>query len=116
MKKQTNQIIAQIRTLLDELEAGVAGTDNKVSTKKILQPKSRSKNTVGCSGAIQGLIEEGFFDQLRDGSQVVDKLKQEGQPYSKELVSMNLLNLVKPPRRILRRIKENNKWQYIVRR
>lgn len=116
MEKRNNQIIAQIRALLDELEAG---TENaRVSTKK-LPPKKAKKETeklTGCSGAIQSLIEEGFFDQLRDRVQVIEKLKEEGQPYSKELVSMNLLNLVKPPRRILRRIKENNQWQYIVRK
>ena len=61
------------------------------------------------------LINEGFFEKLRTVSEVVDKLKEEGQPYSRSLVSMNLLNLVKPPKRTLRRIKEEKQWNYIVR-
>lgn len=111
MKKTTNEIVAQIRSLLDELEGVTiesSQTDRKVA-------KSASKKVSGCIGAIQGLIDEDFFKTQKTVAQVVDKLKEEGQPYSRALVSMNLLNLVKPPRKILRRIEENNQWNYIVR-
>jgi hypothetical protein len=110
MKKTTNEIVAQIRALLNELEGTTADTSPK---QKAI--KSTPKKATGCIGAIQGLIDEDFFKSQKAISQVVDKLKEEGQPYSRELVSMNLLNLVKPPRKILRRIKENDQWQYIVR-
>ncbi len=111
MKKTTNEIVAQIRALLNELEGAPA---NASPTQKNAA-KNTPKKAIGCIGAIQGLIDEDFFKTQKAISQVVDKLKEEGQPYSRELVSMNLLNLVKPPRKILRRIKENDQWQYIIR-
>lgn len=110
MKKTAEQIIIQIRELLDELE----GIPHEASIGKCAEEKTPKKAS-GCSGAIQDLINEGFFKAQKTVAEVVTKLKEEGQPYSNELVSMNLLNLVKPPRKILRRIKENNQWCYIVR-
>ena len=50
------------------------------------------------------------IDEIED---VLIKLEEEGKPYSRELVSMNLLNLVR--KMTLRRIKRENKWHYIVR-
>lgn len=112
MKKTTNEIIAQIRTLLDELEGTPAGTQSV--QKDIL--KQTPKKLAGCIGAIQELINEGFFETQKSVLEVVNKLKEDAQPYGKELVSMNLMNLVKPPRRILRRIDENKQWKYILRK
>ncbi|MAQ77343.1 hypothetical protein CL684_02355 [Candidatus Campbellbacteria bacterium] len=103
------EIINKIRDLLNELEG--LGLDTKKSKKQ----KIEDKTPTGCIGSIEVLINEGFFEKLRTVSEVVDKLKEEGQPYSRSLVSMNLLNLVKPPKRTLRRIKEEKQWNYIVR-
>lgn len=114
MKKTASEIITQIRELLNELE-GIP-TQPSLSSNKANNAKSKPKKTTGCIGAIHDLIDEGFFNKQKAISQVVDKLKEEGQPYSRELVSMNLLNLVKPPRKLLRRIKENEQWQYILRK
>lgn len=110
MKKTTTEIVVQIRELLNELE----GTTPETSTGKRVVEKTLKKAS-GCSGAIQLLINEGFFKTQKTVAEVVAKLKEEGQPYSNKLVSMNLLNLVKPPRRTLRRIKEDKQWHYIVR-
>lgn len=115
MKKTTNEIIAQIRALLNELE-GVPVVESIQSPKPTVAKTTTPKKVTGCIGAIQELIEEGFFETQKTVSQVLEKLKEEGQPYSKPLVSMNLLNLVKPPRKTLRRIKESDQWQYIVRK
>jgi len=112
MKKMTNEIIAQIRVLLDELEGAQVNTTSVPAASV----KGTAKKATGCIGAIQDLIDEGFFESQKAISQVVDKLREEGQPYSRELISMNLLNLVKPPRKILRRIRENEQWQYILRK
>jgi hypothetical protein len=114
MKRPISEIVAEIETLLDELTSFDVGDSS--SNKDIRIVKKVPKKTAGCSGAVQDLIDEGFFDSQKGVSQVVDKLKEEGQPYSRELVSMNLLNLVKPPRKILRRIKEGKQWQYILRK
>jgi hypothetical protein len=110
MKKTTNEIIAQIRVLLNKLE----GVSAKVDSSTTEAVKVVAKKAAGCIGAIQGLIDEGLFESQKTVLQVVDKLNEEGQPYSKALVSMNLLNLVK--RKVLRRIKQNDQWQYIIRK
>ena len=114
MKRTISEIVAEIETLLDELKSFDVGALS--SKKEVCVVKKVPKKAAGCSGAIQDLIDERFFDSQKAVSQVVDKLKEEGQPYSRELVSMNLLNLVKPPRKILRRLKENDQWQYILRK
>lgn len=112
MKKTTNEIITQIRALLNELER----LPVKTTSVPTASAKGVQKKATGCIGVIQDLINEGFFESQKSISQVVDKLREEGQPYSRELVSMNLLNLVKLPRKILRRVKENEQWQYILRK
>ena len=114
MKRTISEIVAEIETLLVELKS--LDEDASSANKSAPVVKKVPKKKAGCSGAVQDLIDEGFFDSQKAVSQVVDKLKEEGQPYSMQLVSMNLLNLVKPPRRILRRIKENDQWQYLMRK
>jgi hypothetical protein len=112
MKRKANEIIAEIKVLLDELEGAEAGGS---SSKNVQAVKKVIKKATGCIGAIQELIDEGFFEAQKTASEVIDKLKEEGQPsYSHGLVSMNLLNLVK--RKVLRRVKENDQWQYILRK
>lgn len=113
MQRTNSEIIASIRELLNELEGAGSGVI-QATTASAIVPKANKKLS-GCSGAIQGLIHEGFLNDPKDVTEIVDRLKQEGQPYSKELISMNLLNLVKPPRKVLRRIDENKRWKYIVR-
>jgi len=110
MERNTKEIVSDIRALLNELD-GSASPSHKL-TAVHTEPK---KQMVGCIGAIQDLIEQGFLNQAVDVAQVVEKLKEEGQPYSRALVSMNLLNLVKPPRKFLRRIDDAGRWKYIVR-
>ena len=112
MKRTNKEIINEIRILLAELE----GTNHQplVMEQKINTATKKSQG--GCIGAIQTLIGEGFLASLKTVTQVVEKLIEEGQPYSKELVSMNLLNLLKPPRKVLRRIKQDKQWHYIVRK
>lgn len=108
MTKTKNEIINSIKKLLDELETISDGKEKLPSGKQV-------KKLTGCIGAIQGLIDEGFFDEMKSVVEVISKLKQEGQPYTKQLISMNLLNLVKPSKRILRRINDGGVWKYIIR-
>lgn len=113
MKKTTNEIIVQIRDLLDELEG------RPVSNTSIPAAKANSvaKKATGCIGAIENLIGEGFFDEAKNIPQIMEKLKKRGQTsFSNSSVSMNLLNLVKPPRQILERDGSPKKWAYSKRK
>ena len=110
MKRNKEQIIKDINILLQELSSGV-NIPNSSGSMIISANKEIKK---GCIGALQLLINEGFFSELRSLEEVLQKLKEEGEPYSRALVSMNLLNLVK--RKVLRRIEQKDKWQYIVRK
>src|SRR3989344_1956526 len=110
MKRNKEQIIKEINILIQELASheGVGGSlRDRVVTKD-------KKITTGCVGALKSLIDEGFFAELKKIEDVLVRLEEEGEPYSRELVSMNLLNLVK--KKVLRRIKRDNKWHYIVRK
>lgn len=110
MKRNKEQIIKEINVLIQELashESINGSSRDKVITKD-------RKITTGCVGALQSLIDDDFFAELKKIEEVMLKLEEEGEPYSRELVSMNLLNLVK--KKILRRIKRDSKWHYIVRK
>ena len=110
MKRNKEQIIKEINILIQELASHEGGS----TSLKYEMTTTNKKTTTGCVGALQSLIDEGFFAELKKIEEVLPKLEEEGEPYSRELVSMNLLNLVK--KKFLRRIKRDNKWNYIVRK
>jgi len=113
MAKKTNELVAQIKKLVDEL---AALNDGHTPSHGRSHNKKTVANKKGAAGAISILIEEGFFDSPKNLKSIQEKLKEIGRYYSRELVSMNLLNLVK--RRVLSRQKEgkNKNWQYVLRR
>jgi hypothetical protein len=115
MSKSPKQIVDEIKCLLDQLvSVAPSCAHHKKSSLTIPQPTNKK----GASGALLILMQEEFFDSPRDISAVISKLTEMGRYYSQSLVSMNLLNLTRPPRRILTRIKDSKtkKWQYVVRR
>jgi hypothetical protein len=109
MSKRADELVAQIKQLVEEL-----ATLSSSTTHSPKQKLSSSKK--GAAGAISMLIDEGFFNSPKNLNSILDKLKEIGRYYSKGLVSMNLLNLVK--RRILSRHEEgkNKNWHYVFRR
>ena len=108
MAKRIDELVAQIKKLVDELATLFSHT---TSSHKQKFPPSKK----GAAGAISMLIEEGFFDSPKDLQSVLEKLKEIGRHYPRPLVSMNLLNLTK--RRVFNRLKEGKKtWQYVIRR
>jgi hypothetical protein len=113
MAKRAEELVAQIKKLVDELDA--------LSHKRVplIEHGANQKNTSskkGAAGAISMLIEEGFFNSPKDLQAVLERLKEIGRYYTKGLVSMNLLNLTR--RRVMNRIKEgdNKNWKYVIRR
>lgn len=109
MAKRADELVTQIKKLVEELASLSSLTTHSPKQKF---PSSKK----GAAGAISMLIEEGFFNSPKNLQSILDKLKEIGRYYSKGLVSMNLLNLVK--RRVLSRHKEgkNKNWHYVLRR
>ncbi len=112
MKREVNEIVADIKMLLDELidsrEAKISPL-NKLTKKKPVSIK-------GAIGAVKTLIDEGFFDTPKDLGKILERLKEIGHYHPRPAVSMNLLNLTK--KRVLNRLKSSGSknWQYVVRK
>lgn len=115
-KKTINQIIVEIKKLLKELESRINLNNKRIKDNGVYSKdvKSVKRNSIGCIGFVETLISDGYFNSLRTSNNVMNKLEEEGQPYSRPTISMNLLNLVR--KKILRRIKKDGQWQYIVRK
>ncbi len=111
--KKASEIANQIHELVDQLVEMSGEKPLVKETRK--QTKANKKTVKGASGAIQMLIEEEYFDKPKDLPSVIKRMKEIGRYYSKESISMNLLNLTK--RRILNRFKnkDTKKWEYVVR-
>lgn len=114
MKRNNKEIINEIKVLVEELEHNMQS--GSINLKSGYTDKETKLEKKGCMGLIISLIEKGFLDNLKSVEQVREKLKQDGDPYTKELVSMNLLRLTKSPKNLLRRIKEKDKLMYIKRK
>jgi hypothetical protein len=112
MKKDAQEIIGEIKNLLDQL-AGIC--EGKLIKKSVKQSKSINI-AKGASGALSMLIEEGFFDEPKDISVIMGKLQEIGRYYPCPTVAMNLLNFTK--RRVFNRLKnkETKNWQYVLRK
>ena len=113
MAKKVDELVAQIKKLIDEL---AALSDRRTSSSGHVTSNKTVPSKKGAAGAISILIEEGFFDSPKRLQSIQEKLKEIGRYYERGLVSMNLLNLVK--RRVLSRQKEgkNKNWQYVLRK
>lgn len=110
MKRNKEQIIADINVLVQEL----ASHEKETGVYNVKSIRANKNMMTGCIGVLQSLTDDNFFAELKKIEEVLVKLEEEGEPYSRELVSMNLLNLVR--KKTLRRIKRDNKWHYIVRK
>lgn len=114
MMRATNEIIANIRKLLEELE-GMTDNNSSRSSKRSAN-KTSAVIPKGALGAIQMITEEGFFDTPKEISAVLERLKEIGHYHKPTAIAMNLLNLTK--RRTLNRFKnkENKNWEYVIRK
>jgi hypothetical protein len=112
MKKTAQEIVREIKELVDELSAISSTRPSTQGPSARIKPQAKK----GASGALSILIEERFFDSPKHLSAVMSKLKEIGRYYPKPTVSMNLLNLTR--RRILTRIPDNKtkNWLYVLRR
>lgn len=107
MKKDPSVIAEQIISLVGEL---VELSGNPVTVKK------QKKDTKGAVGALNILIDEGFFENPQFLNAVITKLQEIGRHYPKPTVAMGLLNLTRS--RVLVRIRnaKTKNWEYVVRK
>lgn len=112
-KRKPAEIIHDIKSLLDEL-ASTYGVEISTSTKTESKPATFS----GPSGGIRLLLREGFLKEPKTLPAVCERLRQEGFNYSKQVVSVALLRLVRD--RTIVRIpssgKGKEKWVYAERK
>ena len=115
MKNNSNvqKIAQQIKDLVDQL---VILSGEKSETKSSTKTVASVATKKGASGALAMLTDEGFFNEPREISVIMEKLKEVGRYYPQPSVSMNLLNLTR--RRIFTRLsdKETNKYLYVLKK
>lgn len=110
MKKDPTQIAKEIITLVEEL------VELTGSPKAMISQPSKQKETKGTVGALNLLLEEGFFDSPQPLTAVVSKLQEMGRHYPKPAVAMGLLNLTRS--RVMVRLKDakTKNWEYAIRK
>ena len=106
-------IIAKMKDLLSDFEKTLGGD---IPSKTLKKHTTTTKTKKGAIGAIQLLVEEGFFDTPKDVTSILSKLEEIGHYHQRASVEMNLLNLTK--RRELNRFKgqKTKKWEYVIRK
>ncbi len=85
----------------------------KTAAKKTTKPKgSKSKKpSMGPTGLIRDLIDNGYFKERRSLGDIQLKLEEGGHIYAQTSLSPVLVRLVK--NKELRRVKENKRWVYV---
>lgn len=115
-EKDPQEIIEKIIDLANELAEMVGSGGTRERSLKKTKKKVSVSAKKGAMGAIEMLINEGYFDKLKDLNAVMERLKEIGHYHKTSTVSMNLLNLTRG--RVLNRFKntETKKWEYVIRR
>lgn len=114
MTRNAKTILSEIKKLTVELEDAL----NLEPDSPLVMGNTQRSATLpkGAIGAIHMLIEEGYFNEPKDVSAIMERLKEIGHYHGKSTVAMNLLNLTK--RRTLNRLKDNDSknWEYVIRK
>ena len=105
-----DEINKQIFERLEKLEKVVFGGSKKIREKPTPEKFS------GATGNLRMLVNEKYFDSLKQLPEIIERFKQEGRHYSNATISMGLLNLVRE--RVLTRFRDkgDKKWKYIIRK
>lgn len=115
MPRSPKTILSEIKGLFDELEVTMGG---EAPTHKKSSPKQSGFTAVpkGALGAVNMLLDEGFFDTPKEVAPIMEKLEQIGHYHKRPAIAMNLLNLTK--RRVLNRFKnkDTKNWEYVIRK
>ncbi|MDD4804858.1 MAG: hypothetical protein PHN69_06870 [Candidatus Pacebacteria bacterium] len=109
------KIVQQIFMLVKEL-AQITDKDFVCTTKSEEQKPLSIKNKKGATGGIRTLVDNGYMDDPRILSEIIERLKQEGRHYTKATISMGLLSLVREKILIRFRDKGQKMWKYVIRK
>jgi len=102
----------KIKKRLDKLE----GKNENVPVIRREETPSKKNSLKGISKGIQDLINKGFFDKPKQISESITELNKEGYFGSKQSVDSSIRKVFFKSKKTLTRIKEENKWKYVVRR
>lgn len=78
--------------------------------------KEGKKSYSGLTGGIKLLINENFLGTPKSVKEIFDELKRQGYHYPKKSVFKLLSIDFMKNKRIITRIRENNKWMYVIRK
>ena len=84
-----------VRNAISALKTALPQLGSRLEKPMAKVEKPRRKPLPTCSGLLRGLIEEGWFDQPRTLSEVVQELAKRGYHYDSTAVSHSLLDLVR---------------------
>lgn len=94
------------------------GEKVETAKKHVNTPKKKEKKESysGTSGGIRLLINEGFLDSPKLAKEIQAEMIRQGYHYSISSISKLLsVNFMKKTKQITR-MKEDNKWKYVVRK
>lgn len=99
----------EVSRLVSLIEGGSLGT----ATMKAAHTVGKGHKFGGAGGAILELKREGFFNKPRTLADIKNALHARGAIYPLTSLSGIVLRMIR--KRLLGRIKENNKWKYVRR-
>jgi len=106
-EKEIKEKFEEIERRLDILE----GKKIKKDSKKIKQ-----KPLKGIPKGVISIIEEGFLDTPKDINKIKGELNRKGYFASREIIDRTIRRDFFQKKGILSRIKENKKWNYVVKK
>lgn len=114
--KRIKEIARQLLALSNELST-LLGEEGSLKTKIFSKKElATNKSKSGATGGLRTLIDEGKLDSPKQRSEIIELLKQDGRHYSRETISMGLLNLVRERALTRIRAKNSKKWEFVKRK
>lgn len=111
--------IEKLKRIIEDHEDRISKLEKQFVSKstesKSEESKKNGSDYNGVSGGIRLLIDNGFLDTPKFVSEIVDEMKREG--YYHDMPSIDsALRKSFLKNKILQRIKEENKWKYVIRK
>lgn len=111
MDEETKVLIDGLDRRLQEVERKLAGKATRLAAEL-----EREKSYSGLKGGITLLMEEHFFDAPKSLDETIKQLAVKGYHHQSGAVQAALARDFMKKKRMLTRIKEENKYKYVVRK